>query len=249
MANTAAQTYVGTTGITGPSAPLGIATVASASAIAITSGYTHLITGSTSISTMTGGSTGNIVTLVASGQATGICVVLNHGTGSNNLYMRDSVNFGIYVGESVTFQYDGTKWIEINRNVRTVLNSTQITSSVSITATTEATATTVVTNTAFTFDGTTPIEIRFYTPVFQSGGVTNMYLTLYDGSSSIGLMGGSSIQTYGYPVTASRSLTPTNASHTYSIRSFRSAVNSTIVAGVAGSAAYVPAYSVIRRAA
>ena len=63
--------------------------VASASSIAITGNSTYLLTGTTGVSTATGATAGNTLTLIASGQATGICVVLNNGTGANNLSLRD----------------------------------------------------------------------------------------------------------------------------------------------------------------
>ena len=256
MANTAAQRYVGATGVTGATGP-GIisnsSTIASASTIAITPRYTHFITGNTPIVTMTGGTTGDIVTLVMADQTTSY-LLLTHGTSANNLSMRDLRSFGIYRDESVTFQYDGAKWIEINRDVKTVLDSIEIKANVSITGTTESGATTAITNSFIQFDGVTPIEIEFYTPNLQVSS-TSMYVILKStdvvggSKTSLGIMGGDSIAaTSNMPVTCLYSFTPGAGQLQYSINAYATGGSGLITAGSGTLGAYVPAYSVIRRA-
>jgi hypothetical protein len=229
----------------------GVSTVASASAIAVNPGYTILLTGTTAVNTMTGGSLGAVVTLVASGQATGVCVVLNHATSTNNLSLRDSANLGIYAGESVTFVYDGTKWVEADRNLKTVLGYTELTSNTNVTATTEATATTLITASAFTFDGATPIEIRTWAASF-AGGTNYIVPVLYDGTS-IGLFAVAGAFPWAAgsqqgEVVQSRRIIPTAASHTYSLRAYVDAGTGSVKAGTGGSGAVMPAYLEIRRA-
>jgi hypothetical protein len=255
MANTAAQTYVGATGVTGATGP-GIisnsSTIASASTIAITPRYTHFITGNTPIVTMTGGTTGDIVTLVMADQTT-YYLLLTHGTSANNLSMRDLRSFGIYKDESVTFQYDGAKWIEINRDVKTVLDSIEIKANVSITGTSENSATTVITNSFRQYDGATPIEIEFYTPNLQVSSTT-MYVILKSADvlggpkTSLGIMAGDSIPTSNIPFRCLYSFTPAAGQLQYSINVYATGGSGLITAASGTSGTYVPAYSVIRRA-
>ena len=222
----------------------GVSTVASASSIAATSGYTILLTGTTGVSTMTGGVTGGVVRLVASGQATGVCVVLNNGTTSNALSLRDSANFGIYAGESIEFVYDGTKWIEINRDVKTVLDYVQITSSVNITGTTSGSPTTGVTGNAITYDGATPIRFEFFSNSVAIG-TTNINVGFYEDGSYVSNLGVINT-TYYIPWSASHRRTPTAGSHTGSIRAWVNAGTGSIGAGT-GSGSNAPAFIRVTR--
>jgi len=223
--------------------------IASGSSIVVTGNSTYLLTGTTALSTVTGGVTGNLLTILASGQATGVCVVLNNGTTSNALSLRDSANFGIYAGESVTFMYNGTYWVETSRNVKTVLSYAEITSNVSITAISEATANSVVSASAITFDGATPILMEFFSAYATPGGATSLYGIWKDGSTSLGYAAAniSGSTTY-IPWYARRRLTPTNASHTYSITAFVGSGTGTIAANVAGTGTPPPAFIQISRA-
>lgn len=222
-------------------------TLASGSAIAITAGnYVYLLTGTTAVNTMTGGTSGSIVCLVASGQATGACVVLNHAASTNNLSLRDSANLGIYAGESVTFMFDGTKWVETARDLRKVLDYTQITSSASPTATSEATATAVVTSSSVTYDGATPVLIQFYCERILPG---TSWITpvLYDASASIGLWTTQGQITTSRGLNLQRRLTPSAVARTYSARFYVDAGTGTINAGLGGITATMPAYLKISR--
>lgn len=132
------------------------------------------------------------------------------------------------------------------------LDYVQYTSPVSITATTEATANTVVTGSSVAYDGSTVVMVEFFAPYSTSpASANNIYFVLYDGSSSIGLMslslgGGSTIR---HPVFLSRRLTPSNASHTYSVRAFVDSGTGAAGSGAGGAAAVVPGYIRIQRAA
>ncbi len=123
----------------------------------------------------------------------------------------------------------------------------QITSNASITATTEATANTVVSGNAVTYDGSTIVLIHAFAPLVAPGtGAVWIRFQLYDGSSSIA-------DTWGYwqpasppeyvPVNLFRRLTPSNASHTYSLRAYQANSNTgTVFAGAGGSGNVVPAF-------
>lgn len=217
--------------------------VASGSAIAVTPNATHLLTGTTAVNTMTGGVTGCIVTLVASGQATGVCVVLNHATSTNNLSLRDSANFGLYAGESMTFIFDGTKWVEIDRDVRTVIDYAQITSNASITATSEGTANAAITGNSITFDGATPFLFEFYTRVLAKG-TSDIRAILYDGSGSLGQI---AYSTSSVTIVASRRYTPAAGAKTHSIRAYVDAGTGTVEGAAGGSGSTMPAFLRISR--
>ncbi len=130
----------------------------------------------------------------------------------------------------------------------------QYTSNVSITATSEATANTVATATATAFDGSTIVYIEFFAPTAQTPAVSseNLLFALYDGSSSIGLIGQvtntNSATLQRTPVFMSRRLTPSAATHTYSIRAYVGSGTGSVNGGSGGAAAYMPGYIRIIRA-
>jgi len=124
----------------------------------------------------------------------------------------------------------------------------QVTSSVNITATSEATADTAVTGSAIAYDGSTVVMIEFYCASFTpDAGAAGRYLQvwLYDGSGSIGEIG--FVQTpaaaamYG-TLLGRRRLTPSAATHTYSIRGSVNAGTGTLACGTGGSGTILPMY-------
>ncbi len=134
------------------------------------------------------------------------------------------------------------------------LDYVQITSPVSITATSEATATTCITGSAVSYDGSTVVEIDWFAPyVNPDNSVAGRYMQaiLYDGSSSIGELNvlGNQVagQTMWSVLRGSRRLTPSNASHTYSIRAYVSAGTGSFGAGAAGTGNYQPAFIRVRK--
>jgi len=239
MANTAAQTYVGATGVTGPAGAAGASgsttyagSLASSSSVAVSSGnQTYLLTGTTGVTTVTGGTSGSILTLIASGQATGVCVVLNHAASTNNLSLRDSANLGIYAGESVTFVYDGTKWVEIARDLRKVLSYNFAEASGSISSTTVAGGNTLATASSITFDGATPIVITLYLYYWATGSTAGsaVFANLWDGATAknrVAYLSNSAVASaQSLTLFTQVRLTPTAAARAYSIRAFRATSN------------------------
>jgi hypothetical protein len=124
----------------------------------------------------------------------------------------------------------------------------EFTSTVSPTATTEATANTVVTGSAVSYDGSTVVIIEFVCgDAGAPPGANNfMQLWLYDGSSSIGYMGlilnNVVTNTARMPIVLRHRLTPSNASHTYSIRGSVNTGTGQLNAGAGGGGTAMPGY-------
>lgn len=135
------------------------------------------------------------------------------------------------------------------------LSYVPITSSVPISATTEATADTVVSASALIFDGSTRICIEFFSPFIHPGATAGSQINVfvYDGASSIGQIW---VAVKDHTATSQRGesgcfcrvfLTPTAASHTYSIRASRGVSNGTVSAGAGVVTDFMPAYIRITR--
>lgn len=218
------------------------ATVASGTSIAASGPGTYLLTGTTAVSTMSGGVTGMVVTLRASGQAAGVCVVLNNGTGANNLSLRDGANLGLYAGEAVSLVYDGTKWIEVGRDLKALLTHVEITANVTITATTEGTANVGITAGTVTYDGATPVRVEVYAGRLAKG-TSWISDCLHDGSASIGyFMAATAASVDRVPYYAVRRFTPPAGSRAYSWRLWVDAGSGAVVAGAGSVGAQAPAF-------
>lgn len=127
------------------------------------------------------------------------------------------------------------------------LDYTEFTSPVSVTGANEAGATTIVTAGAVTFDGSTVAIVEFYAPVAtpESVAAKTLSLFLFDGSSGIGTIGqvtAVASQTHRVPVLVRRRLTPSAASHTYSIRGSVTTNPGTVTVGAGGTGNYMPGY-------
>ena len=205
-------------GIYYPSAITGNAvdTVASASSIAVVGNATYLLTGTTGVTTVTGGVSGNALTLIASGQAAGICVVLNNGTGANNLSLRDGANLGIYAGESVTFVFNSSGyWVETGRNLNNQLAYAEKLTTTSITTTT-ANGADVATTSAVTMDGSTAIIAVMWTDGLAKG--SNWVQPIFAVDGAVVYLGGYQTSTNTGPATTIFRYTPTAGSHTFGFR-------------------------------
>lgn len=130
----------------------------------------------------------------------------------------------------------------------------EFTGNVSITNTTESTSNTVVTSTSVAFDGATTVFIEFFSPLVEvSGTDIGSKPVLFDGSSSIGwLAQQKGADASGGGETAmlvKRRVTPSNASHTYSVRSYLTGSGTvTYFGGAGGAGAFVPGYIRITKA-
>lgn len=129
----------------------------------------------------------------------------------------------------------------------------ELTGAVSIVATTEAGATTVLTGNAVVYNGSTIVMIEFYTPLITWAPNDNTRFALYDGAASIGEISrftfAAATPSVQSPGLFRRRLTPSAASHTYSIRAWRAGAGaSNVNGGAGGSGALVPAFIRITRA-
>lgn len=119
----------------------------------------------------------------------------------------------------------------------------QFTGDVNISATTSATANTVVTAGAVTYDGSTIIIINFFAPIcYFDSTDRRITFVLYDGSTELGqpghLWGKGDAADTRHPVNLSVRVTPSAASHTYSIRAYTAAGTQQIsgASGASGNA-------------
>lgn len=127
----------------------------------------------------------------------------------------------------------------------------EFTSPTTISSTTEAGAFQIRDAAAITFDGATAVMIEFYAPYFTTAtSGDQLVLCLYDGSSSIGLIGSGQATTgYSNEIYVRRRITPSAATHTYSIRGYRVGTsNITVGAGLGGVGAYEPGFIKITKA-
>jgi hypothetical protein len=122
---------------------------------------------------------------------------------------------------------------------------------VSITATTEGTANTVVTAAAVAYNGTDVVMLEFFCPFGATpAGNVNLIFALYDdtggGAASIGrwgqITGPDAANIDRLPVRLSRRLTPSAATHTYSVRAYVDSGTGTVNNGAGGSGNYMPLF-------
>jgi hypothetical protein len=132
----------------------------------------------------------------------------------------------------------------------------EFTSTVGITATSEATANNVVTGNAIAYDGSTAVWVEFECPGagpdLSAAGRT-LLIILYDsvGTTSIGWIAyyenPAATQMYA-PVHVTRKITPSAATHTYSIKAWVNGGTGEILAGVGGAGAFMPGHIRITKA-
>lgn len=126
----------------------------------------------------------------------------------------------------------------------TTISYVEFNTDVAISATTEASADTIVTAAAFTPNGADTYFIEFFAPGVQPGSSVGAQIVvdLYDNGNPISA-GASMIAWFINPAAAvfvasadaKRRVTPSNASHTYSIRAHRAVANGTVLGTSTGT--------------
>ncbi len=128
------------------------------------------------------------------------------------------------------------------------LDYVEITSSVTVTATAAASATTVIDGNAISLDGSTLVKVEFHTELAEYNVAGNeLIVVLYDGSTQLGYMCEVEIPTsafMGCALKGERYLTPSNGSHTFHIKAFKTSGSgtATIYAASGGAGARLPAW-------
>jgi hypothetical protein len=147
-------------------------------------------------------------------------------------------------------QTTGVKWATAASGGSTELAYAEITSTQTVSATTEVGANTIVTAAAVTTSGSQKIMIQFFAHSVWVGATatSSVWIILYDGSTSLGEWcvvqpGLAASNQLIVPVNLARVLTPTAASHTYSVRAYRNSADGFVGAGAGGgSGARAPAF-------
>lgn len=124
------------------------------------------------------------------------------------------------------------------------------TSSTNVSQTAEGSADTIVTANGVAFDGSTIARIDFFVPRARpaASAGANLEFVLYDGASSIGLLGrifSAAATSANVAVKLEHYLTPSNATHTYSIRAIVSTGTGVVAGGAGGSGAIMPGFIAI----
>jgi uncharacterized membrane protein len=88
------------------------------------------------------------------------------------------------------------------------------------------------------YDGSTRVKIEFQ--MLKAETTVNLICNLYDGSTDLGRITNTGVS--GGPVYGVRYLTPSAATHTYSIRVWKSSGTSTAYAGAGGVGTALPAF-------
>lgn len=126
------------------------------------------------------------------------------------------------------------------------------TSNTNITATTEASANTVLTANSVTYDGSTIIEIEWFSPNIQTPSVSagSILICLFDavggGAAAVigtlaNYVGKAAVEIYGPGIGKVR-ITPTAAAHVYSIRAYVTANTGIVSGGSPGAGTFYPTF-------
>jgi hypothetical protein len=193
-------------------------------------------------------------TLIATNNAA-IKTVVNGGIEDVNI----AADAALSVAKLAAYPADATKVLH-GDGTWSVLPSTELsyvefTAPVTISATSEGTATQIVAAAPVLFDGATRVKIEMFAPRSDPGVNAEIDYVLWDSvaAASVGRLGDSAMtapstaQVF-QPISFTRFLTPSSATHTYSWRAFRATANGTVQAGAGGAGAFVPGFIRITKA-
>jgi hypothetical protein len=144
-------------------------------------------------------------------------------SGDQLVIARSGANFNIAASRVAGYQWDYV---------------TQ-TSDLTVSATTAATAQAFLTGNSVSYDGATRVQLEWWSPSVSGTGVA--VAELYDGATDQSLrIGQAGPGASGSPVYGVYFFTPSNASHTYSIKFWRVTANMTVSGN--GGGIYAPAF-------
>lgn len=229
------------------------ADVASATTIDITSDF-HGITGTTQIDNITdllGASEGQFVRLWIKG---GPLTIRNNGGGTGNVRTLSGADRVALTNEIIVFDFDGTDWRERRPGPGMVIAYGKKTSSVTTTGTTFAAGADVLASALnFTADGSSDYIVEGRGPAWNISAGNSLRCELNLDGSADGFAQSQDPNTGGsgadMPFCPFAIVAPAAGAHTANLRVYASGAATCIVrGGVGGSATYLPASVVVRRA-
>lgn len=186
-------------------------------------------------------------------------------TTKGDIWGYSSTNARIPVGANgLVLQADstqtlGVKWASVGGAGAVEYDYVENTAGVTVTATSDGNGngTAWIDGNAVAYDGATRIKIECYAPFWNYNiSNANILVNLYDGTTDLGRMANmgpsatTSTNQNVTPLYAARFLTPSNATHTYHIRAWKSSASGTAAIGGAagGASAYLPGWYRITKA-
>ncbi len=136
----------------------------------------------------------------------------------------------------------------VGAGVTTELDYVERTTDLTVTATSAATATAFITGNSVAYDGSTRVRIEWWINLGLTTNANNIVAELYEDSTDLGRIGHITLTAntaIGGPMYGVRFLTPSNASHTYSIRIWKTGAGLTTASGASPA---LPAFLRITRA-
>lgn len=123
----------------------------------------------------------------------------------------------------------------------------QFVANVTVTSTTATSPDDVVSAGAVTYDGLTRVCIEFYCPTISTATQSSCILQLYEDSTRLGIIGQGGIEDTSNAndlgaTLVRKFMTPASGSKTYSIKAYKTAGTSIVVAGDGAAGNYQPGY-------
>ncbi len=125
------------------------------------------------------------------------------------------------------------------------------TSNLTVTHTTAATADTIITGSSVSYDGSTRVCIEFYCYAAEMTGANALLISLWDGSTELGrwaLIENPAAGSFAAAQSPKRFLTPSNASHSYLVKAWKTGGTGIVYGGSGGTDTPLPMFLRITKA-